>query len=620
MEWDEEAVLRLSSISLLNLKLSDLQKCELTVFPEYLNWKTSLFPAASKLSLVPANEFPKELDTESLDAALKSHLLAAEVLNEDSLLIVPVRLECEKWFNAAFSIIEADFSQFVIDANTLISIASLPKLCQLPPHTQLGLIQSWKFPQSHLFTRFPDASQLNRFLGSESLSCCALYGQIGTGKRTLIARCLDELGFPSVDLDLEYFGAKIQASKLVDSIQNAFKKGARVVVFDSAELLKPSFKFHSFWHQIDKRIKLIFIFHTTKLADSVRDSFQIVQELKNPSRSAALQLFQELQTPDCSIDLAGEFSGFALSVGEFQEVASTMDYDAFKSRLQLRRKLLMASSEIPKVTWDQVAGLQEAKETLSALITKISHRPRPSGILLHGPPGTGKTLLAKALATQSDFSFLAVKGPELLSPYIGESEAALRDVFAQARSQAPCIIFFDELDALVPKRGEFGDSVGVADRLVSTFMLEMDEISGLTGKGIDENCVIVIGATNRPDLIDSSLLRSGRFDLSLFLGPPTNVSERAAILEASCRGFRCCEALDYEAVFKGHEKVQLSPAQIASIAKIAAEQALERKIASFKDSENNENLFSYKSAEYFLIDPLNVDGLREALIQVICSK
>lgn len=131
----------------------------------------------------------------------------------------------------------------------------------------------------------------------------------------------------------------------------------------------------------------------------------------------------------------------------------------------------------------------------------------PLGVLLYGPPGTGKTLIAKAVATSCALNFFSVKGPELLNMYIGESEANVRRVFQRARDARPCVIFFDELDSVAPKRGNHGDSGGVMDRIVSQLLAELDGLSG--GKtGAD---VFVIGATNRPDLLDPALLRPGRY-------------------------------------------------------------------------------------------------------------
>lgn len=130
-----------------------------------------------------------------------------------------------------------------------------------------------------------------------------------------------------------------------------------------------------------------------------------------------------------------------------------------------------------------------------------------SGILLFGPPGTGKTLVAKAIATTLSLNFLSVKGPELLNMYVGESEANVRRVFQRARDARPCVVFFDELDSVAPKRGAKGDSGGVMDRIVSQILAELDGVGDGNNSGGD---VFVIGATNRPDLLDPALLRPGR--------------------------------------------------------------------------------------------------------------
>jgi len=135
----------------------------------------------------------------------------------------------------------------------------------------------------------------------------------------------------------------------------------------------------------------------------------------------------------------------------------------------------------------------------------MDHFGTTPGILLYGPPGTGKTLIAKAIATSFSLNFFSVKGPELLNMYIGESEANVRKVFQRARDAKPCIVFFDELDSVAPKRGKHGDSGGVMDRIVSQLLAELDGIS--SGK---DGAVFVIGATNRPDLLDPALLRPGR--------------------------------------------------------------------------------------------------------------
>jgi peroxin-6 len=155
-----------------------------------------------------------------------------------------------------------------------------------------------------------------------------------------------------------------------------------------------------------------------------------------------------------------------------------------------------------------------------------------SGILFYGPPGTGKTLLAKAIATEYSLNFFSVKGPELLNMYIGESEANVRRVFQRARDARPCVVFFDELDSVAPKRGNQGDSGGVMDRIVSQLLAELDGMSGGEDNG---GGVFVIGATNRPDLLDPALLRPGRFDKMLYLGVSDTHEKQLTILQALTR-------------------------------------------------------------------------------------
>lgn len=170
--------------------------------------------------------------------------------------------------------------------------------------------------------------------------------------------------------------------------------------------------------------------------------------------------------------------------------------------------------EVPNVRWQDVGGLAEIRQRLVEavewplqhpdLFTQAGIRP-PKGILLSGSPGCGKTLLAKAVATETKVNFISVKGPELLSKYVGESERGVREVFRKARQAAPCIIFFDEIDALVPSRGLGSSDSHVAERVLSQFLAELDGVEELKG-------VLILGATNRSDLLDPAILRPGRFD------------------------------------------------------------------------------------------------------------
>ncbi|MGI0093624.1 MAG: AAA family ATPase, partial [Nitrosotalea sp.] len=170
--------------------------------------------------------------------------------------------------------------------------------------------------------------------------------------------------------------------------------------------------------------------------------------------------------------------------------------------------------QVPNVTWADVGGLKSLKEELYESVEwPLKHREAfehadvaaPKGILLYGPPGTGKTLIAKAVAHTSESNFISIKGPELLSKWVGESEKGVREIFRKARQAAPCIIFLDELDSLAPSRSSGSSDSGVTERVVSQLLTEIDGLEEL-------HDVLIIGATNRVDLIDSALLRPGRFD------------------------------------------------------------------------------------------------------------
>ena len=186
--------------------------------------------------------------------------------------------------------------------------------------------------------------------------------------------------------------------------------------------------------------------------------------------------------------------------------------------------------ENPDVKWEEVGGLKEVKRELQEavewpmkypqLYETLGHR-MPRGILLHGPSGTGKTLLAKAVATQSEANFVSVRGPELLSKWVGESERGIREIFRRARQASPCVIFFDEIDSIAPVRGAGGETA-VAERVVSQLLTELDGMENLHG-------VVVLAATNRADMIDPALLRPGRFDKIIQIPLPDEQSRRSIL-------------------------------------------------------------------------------------------
>lgn len=210
--------------------------------------------------------------------------------------------------------------------------------------------------------------------------------------------------------------------------------------------------------------------------------------------------------------------------------------------------------EVPDVKWDEVGGLEKIKEELkeavewplkySAVFRKAGARP-PKGILLCGEPGTGKTLLAKAVASQTGVNFISVKGPSLISKFVGESEKGIREVFKTAKQASPTILFFDEIDALVPKRGSASTDAHVTERVISQFLTEMDGVEELKG-------VLVLAATNRVDLIEPAVLRSGRFDLVLPL-PKPDAGTREEIFKIHIRNKPLANDVDLKELAKGTE-------------------------------------------------------------------
>ena len=186
----------------------------------------------------------------------------------------------------------------------------------------------------------------------------------------------------------------------------------------------------------------------------------------------------------------------------------------------------------PNVKWEDIGGLQQVKDELAEaiewplkhgeLFAQADVKP-PKGILLHGPPGTGKTMIAKAVAATSEANFISIKGPELISKWVGESEKGVREIFRKARQAAPCVVFFDELDAVAPRRGGSEGDSHVTERVISQMLTEMDGLEDLKG-------VVVIGATNRPDIIDEALLRPGRFDRILEVPLPDKEARKQIFL------------------------------------------------------------------------------------------
>jgi transitional endoplasmic reticulum ATPase len=235
--------------------------------------------------------------------------------------------------------------------------------------------------------------------------------------------------------------------------------------------------------------------------------------------------------------------------------------------------------EVTTVHWDDAGGLDDVKQRLKEAVewpiknpeifTKLGIRP-PKGILLYGPPGCGKTLLARAVATESEANFISIKGPEVFSKWVGESEKAIREVFRKARMAAPAVVFLDEIDSLTPKRGMGMSDSGVSERVISQLLTEMDGITTLQD-------IVVVAATNRPDMVDSAVMRPGRFDRLIYVPEPDEKS-RLQILKIYTKGMPICKDVDLNQLTIATK--YYSGADIESLCREAAMHALRRDINS----------------------------------------
>ncbi len=279
-------------------------------------------------------------------------------------------------------------------------------------------------------------------------------------------------------------------------------------------------------------------------------------DLEALAKEAAMLSLREI-LPDIDLDLdqipTEVLEELKVDRDHFQQALREMDPSAM-------REVVI---ETPDVTWNDIGGLDNAKQELMETVEwpmtygeLFDHMNGevPKGILLSGPPGTGKTLMAKAVAKESEANFISVKGPEFFSKWVGESEKAVRETFRKARQAAPTIIFFDEIDALAPKRGGSSDS-NVSERVISQLLTELDGLEAL-------HDVTVLAATNRPDLIDPALLRQGRFDRQIDIGMP-DMEARREIFKVHTREKPLAEDVDLEKLARKTD--DMSGADIASI-------------------------------------------------------
>lgn len=284
--------------------------------------------------------------------------------------------------------------------------------------------------------------------------------------------------------------------------------------------------------------------------------------------------------------------------------AMSVTQDHFNSAMKAANPSVLRSTvvSVPNVKWEDIGGLEDVKKQLVEMVQWPFEHPevflkygqKPSrGVLFFGPPGCGKTLMAKAIATESVANFISVKGPELLTMWFGESEANVREVFDKARSAAPCILFFDELDSIAKSRGgSLGDAGGAGDRVMNQLLTEMD---GVTATKL----VFFIGATNRPDIIDPAMMRPGRLDSLIYIGLP-DFDARISIFKACMRKTPVDPEVDYE--FFADRTEGFSGADIAGVCKAAAKGAIRTCIAEerrrFEAREAKKAAAAEKGEEY----------------------
>ena len=258
-------------------------------------------------------------------------------------------------------------------------------------------------------------------------------------------------------------------------------------------------------------------------------------------------------------------------------------------------------STIPNVSWENVGGLKDLREELFYDIVlpiinpqklKLVGISKAAGVLLYGPPGCGKTLLAKAVANEAKANFISIKGPELLNKYVGESERAIRSLFIRAKNSSPCIIFFDELDALVPKRSS--ENNNSSERVVNQLLTEMDGLE-------DRKQIFIIAATNRPDIIDPAMLRPGRLDKLLYV-PMPDYNDRCSILETITRNLKLENDVDFKKINDDKRMEGFSGADIAALVREAQLHALKRLNEKEKENLKNKNKNNNEEIKEFKIN------------------
>ncbi|EYC29277.1 hypothetical protein Y032_0006g2881 [Ancylostoma ceylanicum] len=366
-------------------------------------------------------------------------------------------------------------------------------------------------------------------------SCCSvlLWGLPGSGKTLLLSSVAKALG--------EFASYYQSMDELYE--QFALIPAWNVVILDWPQVDKEHKGFPKLMQLIDNHpcsAVILSVRQAEELDLGIRVRFPVEVEVDVPTEAERLEILCSLTgrpSDDGLSDLAMRTHGY--TGGDLKSIVTAARFTegvTENEKLESARKRVRPTGirqfilEVPHVRWDDIGGNEELKlEIQQAVIWPRQHKDAferfgidpPSGILLYGPPGCSKTLVARALASESKMNFLAVKGPELFSKWVGESEKAIRDLFARARQVAPTIVFFDEIDAVGASRGSEKSS-GVSDRVLAQLLTELDGLEKQSG-------VLLLAATNRPDQLDSALLRPGRLDRAIYVGLPSPETRRAII-------------------------------------------------------------------------------------------
>jgi len=485
--------------------------------------------------------------------------------------------------------------------------------------------------------------ELFKRLGVEAPKGVLLYGPPGTGK-TLLAKAVAHetnanfytIGGP--EIMSKYYGESEE--KLRNIFKNAEEKAPSIIFIDEIDSIAP--KREEVTGEVERRIvaqllslmdgmstrgKVVVIGATNRInaidpALRRPGRFDREIEIGVPDKEGRLEILQ-IHTRGMPLDkdvdlekIASMSHGFVgadlqslakeAAIRALRKVLPEIDLTAESIPSDTLRKIIVTMDdftnvlqemepsalrevfvEVPNVTWNDIGGLSDVKQELQeavewplkyqSLFTHSDAVP-PKGILLYGPPGTGKTLIAKAAAHESEANFISIKGPELLSKWVGESEKGVREVFRKARGAAPFIVFFDEIDAIAPTRGGAGSDSHVTERLISQLLTELDGLEILTN-------VVIIAATNRPDIIDPALLRPGRFDRLLYVPPPDKQS-RVHVLKIHTKKKPLADDVKIDVLADQTEGY--TGADIAALASAAVMLALREHVAKYKDPKEAE--------------------------------